>query len=233
MSQLKQLKTQITNVGQANRLCESMSSLSSIRTIIFKNKLKTLEEKIKILGATIAIHNANLFNVEQKRHSFTFFSDFGFCGEFNNYKLSTDDIPVGKKNKNSQVTTNNAKDLSIYVKQIIKNNYNFKFVINDFHSGRVKNIHFDIFLKKFKKDNFILLECSDKALQKSYFKNFIEYVFTYGQLQENMFRSKIMKNAVDNSKKWLGELQISANKVRQTTITNEMLLIISGQGVNS
>jgi len=76
-----------------------------------------------------------------------------------------------------------------------------------------------------------LLEYKTENLLRRFFQLFMEFVFCFGQLQENLYRSKIMKNAVDNSKKWLEELTIEVNKTRQMNITNEILLIVSCQGV--
>lgn len=232
MSQLKALRNQITNVGQANKLCHSMSNLSTIRTFIYSNKLKTARTKLELLGGILFRIGSDILPTHLGKKTFVFFSDFGFCGEFNEHRLNGACIPIGKKGK-SVVQTNDLQALSLYIKEKTLGNYNFEFLIKDFTLGRVHKF----MPKDFLRENThvsanILLEYDYENLLARYFQLFLDFVFYYGQLQENLYRSKIMKNAVDNSKKWLDELKINANKIRQMSITNEILLIVSCQGGN-
>jgi len=122
MSNLRALKNQANDVGQANKLCNSMSSLSTVKTLIYSKKLKIIKEKLLILGGIIFEIDENFLPMKKEKKTFAFFYDFDFCGDFNDHQ-NKNVISVGKKGK-TPVKTNDLKSLTDFTLEPIGEKYN-------------------------------------------------------------------------------------------------------------
>lgn len=239
MSNLKKIKDKIYTVSKCKIMCESMYNLSSIKIVKLKHQQKKKEEELNYLGNILSYLNIELFDKKSEKISFLFFSDFGFCGDFNNYDLEKlkqekgNIISIGKKS-NGNIDNCLTSNFEIFKKQIyskVEKSKNFEFIIKNYTSVNNFELHFSSFIKpNLNLQKLSFYKSVDKeAIKNLYLNLFLEYVFFLGNLHENYYRSLIMKNAVENSKEWQKSLTINLNKVRQNAITNEILLIISGQ----
>jgi F0F1-type ATP synthase gamma subunit len=234
MSKLKEIKEKIGTFSQCEKICNSMSNLSIVRMITFKTKSIILREKINLLGLIMNSIDKNIFEFKGKKNTFVFFSDFGYCGDFNNYKLEENYILLGLKSKTSSVSTNNFEEFRNAIINRIEDNLNFEILVNNI-KGFTKSFTLKKFLaetiyinnKKISINYGTIFEINKQSIQKAYLNIFLEYVWTYGLYQENYFRNKIMNNALDNTKDLIKHLTNTFNKTKQLNITNEISLIVS------
>lgn len=238
MSNLKKIKDKIETIARCKVMCDSMYNLSSMKIMKLKKQQKEKKEELEYLGGVLYYLNMKLIEKSKKKLSFVFFSDFGFCGEFNSYNMKSLEseprtiLPIGKKShSNMGFLTSDFAIFKEKTREKIENNKNFEFIIKNFFNIENFTIHFNSFIQpnlSFKNINFSK-NINKTIIEQVYLNLFLEYVFILGNLHENYYRSLIMKNAVENSKEWQKDLTINLNKIRQNSITNEILLIISGQ----
>ncbi len=181
---------------------------------------------------------------------FFFFSDIGFCGQYNSnlFKMYSNchvrPIVIGKKGDNCKEFIGSSDEFNKF--NLLKDDFNIKKKSNEFSkfklSGDNLNISFSVVNAEkscniiVKLCDFILPDKTDSVFEipdnlfYSLANNFLQYCYYLSKYNETFYRIKTMTNAVDNANEEAKKLKVNFSKERQSLITQEIALIASNAG---
>ena len=245
MSNIKTIRNKIKIMQECNTVCTSMSNLSIIKMASAKQMVVILEKNLKKLGNILYLKGLSKKFNQQLNYNFVYFSDFGFCGGFNNHcidesiigkqaktpeMIKYNNILIGEKS-NSDVKTSDINIFSNFIMNRFTETNNLSFTINHSFKNKVIKINIINFIKDFELiGKEILVEIEPDNLLQVFYKLFTKYMFYVGSYHENSFRTKLMKNASDRTHDIIYEEKINLSKINQMNVTNEIMLIVSGNG---
>lgn len=230
---LQDLKKKINKVKNISRITKSLKNISIIRVRSLQRKIHTISNHINIMKDFFF---QNCFQNEHHNQYETIhifiFSDMGFVGNFNKHHY----IYLNTYPHKAYIIGNKGLDLSK------KNDKNFEFLGKLYsnnsktlsHLFTNKYINIDIHLQEkiYKINSLFFFKYSDENIHKNncWMAYNIEKILLQVQLEDTKQRMQITMRALTNSEDLLEISQQQYNRMRQESITNDMIIKRQSKG---